>query len=111
MAKLTKKVKKNVANFKAGYSAGRKPALHYASRAFDTATNVVGAAVGGPFTAAASLGFTAMQLNDMNKVGSKAGRLGRKVGSKVRTSKQKLALKKAQLASAKKRAASKLRRK
>jgi hypothetical protein len=102
--KAVKKAKKKYGQFKAGYEAGKHPTKHKLSRAFDTASNIAGAALtGGPIGAAATIGFTAMQVREMNKVGSKAGRLGRKVGGKVLSAKQKLALKRAQLASAVKR--------
>lgn len=103
MKKIKRKVKRTVSNFKSGYSAGRRPGLHKASRAFDTVSNLAGVATGGPVGLALGLGGAALQLRDMNKVGSKAGRVGRKVGGAVRTAKQKAALKKAQLASARKR--------
>jgi hypothetical protein len=107
MQRAIKKIKKTKNQFKAGYKAGRKPGRHYASRAFDTVTNVGGAFFGGPIAGAITLASTAYQAKQMGDVGSKAGRLGRKVGGKVRTAKQKLALRKAQLASARKRRKSK----
>jgi hypothetical protein len=100
---MKRKIKRNVAAFKSGYSAGRRPKRTKLMNAADTALNLGGVAAGGPLGVALGLAGVGSQLSSISRNRSKAGKAGRKVGSAVRTAKQKAALKKAQAASALKR--------
>ena len=103
MKKTKRKIKRNVAAFKSGYSAGRRPIRTKALNAADTALNLGGIAAGGPLGVGLGLAGVGSQLSSISRNRSKAGKAGRKLGKAVRTAKQKAALKKAQAASALKR--------